>query len=370
MTTKRKKTSGKGTDGVWASLFWWCATLSASLLSLCGLSTFVTPLRFPLLSVLALGFPLFLAMTIVSLLPALVLRTRKWWVPLLILLGNVWAVRIYLPVNLPPDEQTEGLKVLSYNVQNFYVVRDDTTYGASIVKYILESEADIVCLQEAPRNERRFFREVWSALRDTYSYRDSLEMPSSSYLNIYSRLPIIGRELVADAGSNQCMAFTLLDGKDTLYVVNCHLCSTRLSPEEKQSFSGMVHDADTLTAGDRKRESVTLLTKISAAGVERAAQTDALCEYLERMRGKRVILCGDFNDTPISYTHNRISSYLTDCYAAVGSGFGRSFNAHSMPIRIDHMFCSPHYKPLACRIDQSVLLSDHYPVLCTLARRE
>jgi len=182
-------------------------------------------------------------------------------------------------------------------------------------------------------------------------------------------LPILKCELVANGKTNQCAAFTLLDGADTLIVVNCHLRSMGLSLEEKANFSGIVHDADTLTAGDKRRGSVMLVTKIASASVERAAQVDELCRYLEQQKGKRIILCGDFNDTPISYAHNRISSYLTDCYAATATGFGRSFNANSMLVRIDHMFCSPHFKPYACCVDQSVLLSDHYPVRCAFSRR-
>lgn len=339
------------------------------LLSLCSLATFVNPLRFPPLGVFVLIFPFFLAISLILIFICLLLRIKKWWVLVLVLLANFWSIRNYFPVNFPPKEPSNCLTVLSFNVQNLFFEKGMPADSQPIARYIVDSNADVVCLQEAPNHHEAYFKYTLPVLRQAYAYRDSLKMKASSYLDIYSRLPILKSELVANGKTNHCAAFTLLDGADTLIVVNCHLRSMQLSPQEKAGFSGIVHDADTLSVGEKRRESVLLVTKIAAASVERAAQVDELCEYLERQKGKRIILCGDFNDTPVSYAHNRIAAYLTDCYAATATGFGRSFNANSMLVRIDHMFCSEHFKPHACRIDQSVLLSDHYPIRCAFERR-
>lgn len=369
MSPKKRKSVLSAGNGIWRGLLWWCALASTLLLTLCGAATFVNPARFPPLGVFVLVFPFFLIASLVSILLCLVLRVRRWWMAGIILLLNSWCIRIYFPINLPQDEPSGGLKVLSFNVQNLFVEKWLPADSQPVARYIVASGADIVCLQEAPNHHKAYFENTLPVLRQVYAYRDSLKMESSSYLDVYSRLPILGCELVANGKTNQCAAFTLLDGRDTLIVVNCHLRSMQLSPEEKSNFSGIVHDADTLSAGEKRRGSMLLVTKIAAASVERAAQVDELCRYLERKKGKRIILCGDFNDTPISYAHNRVSAYLTDSYAATATGFGRSFNANSMLVRIDHMFCSSHFKPFGCHVDQSVLLSDHYPVSCTFVRR-
>ena len=370
MSSRKKKSVLSAGNGIWRGLLWWCALVSALLLTLCGAATFVNPARFPPLGVFVLGFPFFLVATLVFILICLFLHVKRWWIVGIILLLNAWCVRIYFPMNLPQDVSSDCLKVLSFNVQNLFVERGLPADSQPVARYILDSGADIVCLQEAPNHHKSYFKHTLPVLKQAYAYRDSLKMKSSSYLDVYSRLPILKCELVADGKTNQCAAFTLLDGADTLIVVNCHLRSMHLSLEEKANFSGIVHDADTLSVGDKKRGSVLLVTKIASASVERAAQVDELCRYLERQKGKRIILCGDFNDTPISYAHNRISSYLTDCYAATATGFGRSFNANSMLVRIDYMFCSSHFKPYGCQIDQSILLSDHYPISCTFQRRK
>lgn len=367
--TKKKKTKSPTSEPLYKKLIWWSGLFCICVLICCGLSTFVTPARFPLLGVFVLGFPFYLVASLFFVLLALLLRVEKSWWLLIGLLANAWAVRIYFPINLPKDNSAEDLKVLSYNVQNYMHSKDEPVYGQAISNYLADSQADIICLQEAPHHDKRYFESILPILHRAYAYTDSVEMEKSSYLNIFSKLPILSSEIVANGEFNHCAAFTLLDGQDTLYVVNCHLRSMRLTPDDKAGFSSLVHDSETLSDSDKRREGRMLISKISSASVKRAEQVDQLCEYLTRQAGKRIILCGDFNDTPISYAHNRISTFLKDCYAATATGFGRSFNSNSMLVRIDHIFCSSHFHPLSCTIDQRFLYSDHYPIICTFERK-
>ncbi len=355
-----------------SSLLIICTGVSLFLLTLCGLSTFVSPARFPLLGAFVLGFPFFLFLAVATTVVCALLRVRRWWIAVLVLLANVWCIRVYIPVNLPQKKDPQGaFVVVSFNVENLAKTGIGDSEHQQVARYLVESEADIVCLQEAPRHNEAYFKYFLPVMRERFAYADSLELEKSSYLNIFSRLKIVGSELVARGKNNHCVAYTLLDDDgDTLYVVNCHLTSMHLSPDEKQGFSGMVHNTDILSTAKHRQEGVTLLTKISAAAVERAEQVDKLCQFLERTKGKRVILCGDFNDTPISYAHNRVSAFLKDCYAATATGLGRSFNQNSMLVRIDHMFCSSHFKPSNCQIDQSIFYSDHYPIRCAFVKNK
>ena len=91
---------------------------------------------------------------------------------------------------------------------------------------------------------------------------------------------------------------------------------------------------------------------------------DDVEEYLAQYKELPVILCGDFNDTPISYTCHRLSrAGLESAFSAVGKGLGRTFNRDAFVVRIDHAFASPQLVPLTCRVDNSVFFSDHYPLL-------
>ena len=153
---------------------------------------------------------------------------------------------------------------------------------------------------------------------------------------------------------------------DTLRVVNCHLESMHLTPDDRAKYHRMVRAPET---SDVDGSSRLLVSKISRAAVERARQADLVARYVERHREAGLLVCGDFNDTPISYTRRRIARGLTDAFRASGRGIGRSFNRDAIYVRIDHILCSKDWKPYGCHVDRSAAASDHYPVVAYLKRR-
>ena len=76
-----------------------------------------------------------------------------------------------------------------------------------------------------------------------------------------------------------------------------------------------------------------------------------------------VIVAGDFNAVPNSYEYYTIGKNLTDAFVEVGRGSSTSFHDYKFPIRIDYFFSSKEIKPLRYRVDRSVKLSDHFPVI-------
>ena len=78
-----------------------------------------------------------------------------------------------------------------------------------------------------------------------------------------------------------------------------------------------------------------------------------------------VILAGDFNAVPNSYEYYHIGKNLKDVFVETGNGSATSFHDYKFPIRIDYIFSSPSVKPLSYKVDRSVKLSDHFPVIAT-----
>ena len=76
-----------------------------------------------------------------------------------------------------------------------------------------------------------------------------------------------------------------------------------------------------------------------------------------------VVLTGDFNAVPNSYEYYHLGKDLTDAFVAVGRGSGTSFHDYKFPIRIDYIFTSKEIRPISYRVDRSVKLSDHFPVV-------
>ena len=61
---------------------------------------------------------------------------------------------------------------------------------------------------------------------------------------------------------------------------------------------------------------------------------------IKNSKQQTIIVCGDFKDTPISYTHRVISKGLVDAFENSGSGLGISYNQNRFYFRIDHILTS------------------------------
>ena len=82
-----------------------------------------------------------------------------------------------------------------------------------------------------------------------------------------------------------------------------------------------------------------------------------------------IIVCGDFNDSPISYTHRVVGEGLNDAFVESGNGFGISYNQNHFYFRIDNILLSKNLKSYRCTVDNTIKSSDHYPIWCYVAEK-
>ena len=353
-----------------------------ALLWLSAGSAYVPPARLPLLAAAGLAFPFCLAAVLFMLAVTLAVARRHAWVPLLGLLLAGGALRAYCPVNLSAPEAEDGIVVMTYNTEAFAHNRYDADGNNAVAAYIARQKADIVCLQEAtPCPIDLYDKETAPLLGRTYAHTDTVHI-AANVLACLSRWPVVEHGLICSNGNNGAAYFKVVppDG-DTVIVVNCHLESMHLSHEERREYHDIVTHkrpgadgqsaaGDTLRDNSLEDSSRRLLGKVSAAAVARAAQADAVAGFVRANARRPLILCGDFNDTPVSYTRRRIArAGLTDAYEARGTGIGRSFYRDAIYVRIDHIFCSGHFRPVSCHTDPGFTVADHCPVFAVLARR-
>ena len=110
--------------------------------------------------------------------------------------------------------------------------------------------------------------------------------------------------------------------------------------------------------------SKNIINKIKTASVKRSKQVDAVANHIESSPYP-VIICGDFNDPPSSYTYNRISGDLKDAFVESGSGFGNTYNGLIPLLRIDYILHSPQIRSTDFKtVKQN--LSDHFPITCKM----
>ena len=73
------------------------------------------------------------------------------------------------------------------------------------------------------------------------------------------------------------------------------------------------------------------------------------------------MICGDFNDTPMSYTYHRLAAGHKDSFADGGSGMGATFSVLWPLLRIDYILVPENVTCDRTTVNR-VPFSDHYPV--------
>lgn len=329
------------------------------------------PADYPLLANLGLGFPVILFANLVFLVVWAFARWRMIWLPVLGFLICYGPIRTYMPFNIPEEKPHGAIKVMSFNVYMFdpWDVKKGETNP--IVDYVVNSKADIVCLQEATVDASGSDH-ILDTLKKHYPYYKLMvkKKPAADHILLLSRYPILWQDSIPyKSNSNMSVAYMLdIKGTKTL-LVNNHFESFGLTNDDKEGFKTLVKGS--MKTNDMKSESSHLLHKLGTVAERRAPEVEMVAKYVKKYLGKKVpvILCGDFNDNPLSYAHRTIANILTDCYVSSGNGPGISYHKSGMYFRIDHIFCSDDFEPYGAKVDNSVTNSDHYPVYCWLKYR-
>ena len=340
-------------------------------------SNLISPEKSIFFAYMGLVFPFLLIINIMLLIYWLIVK--KWLMSIILIASFVicWKpITVLCPFHLLTKKlpEEEVIKVLSYNVMSFAYKNHTKEEANKIIQYIAESDADIVCLQEYMVSTHPdlmstqdvanalpmypYFAEVfYSTPRDNRGYKYGLA--------VLSKFPILNSRkitLISSRYNGAAIHEIDVNGKKVA-VVNNHLESFKLTAEDRSKYSDMItHVSFELfeeLRGDIKQ-------KLGQAFRIRAKQAEKIAEEIRHSGGYYTIACGDFNDTPISYTHRVIQGPLADAYAKSGLGMGISYNQNFFYFRIDHILHSPNMNVYNCRVDTHVKLSDHYPISCYL----
>lgn len=251
--------------------------------------------------------------------------------------------RVYSEPNLKPRYDKKALKVMSYNVRSFI---DDNRERQldSIVKIIKAVNPDILCLQEMG------FSDIADSLLEPLK-----PMPHSlSRVNlspaIYSRYPIIKVSRM-DTLKNFVWADIVIkkdkNNEDTIRVFNNHLHSTAIRRDD----SNYIENHEYLE-GDSLGKVHSMVKRLTENNRVRAEQADTLAA-LVAVSPYPVIVCGDFNDTPVSYTYRTVARKLNDPYRKVGRGYSHTYRGFFDMLRIDYIFYSDEFEALSYEVVDS-----------------
>lgn len=285
---------------------------------------------------------------------------------------------------LIPDQQDEqplqsDIQLLTYNTAGTSEMRGMSRQEAadSLTKLLTAVDADIVCLQEMPHDYTidAVYPPAFRTWQNSYPHCLVQARPWQSRMMILSRLPLRQvtqqQALGTDTAGLYYLGCTLIADVETpngpFRLFCCHLASIRLTSDEISAVR-----LDKVPAGRQHAWQITL-DKLGDAYHRRGPEVKALAKAIERSP-LPVIVCGDFNDPPVSHTYNTLANLqprgdkgaaLTDAHQFEQPGFDRSYRGQLPPLRIDNVLTSKSITTNGYHLIDAAC-SDHKALTCRL----
>ena len=352
-----------------------CNHIAAIGLLISYLSPLVSPENFWFLAFFGLAYPILVMVNLLFVIYWGAQFKKRLFYSLIIILCGWPHIREYAQIssgNAPKSKKT--IKIMSYNVRLFDLYDWSHTKGTrnKMLELINDERPDIMCLQEfstkdssIQSNNLDTLLQFQKAKNTHIEYTSTLHKKNKYGVAIFCTYPIIANgKIVFDSKSNNiCIYSDLIINEDTVRVYNVHFQSIHFGNDDYKFVDDIMNNKET----EELEKSKNILKRIKLAFIKRSSQTELVAEHIAKSPYP-VIVCGDFNDPPASYTYHTISKNLKDAFIESGNGFGRSYVGKFPSFRIDYILHSSHYKSYYFRTIREEL-SDHYPVCCYLEKQ-
>lgn len=334
------------------------------------LAAYVSPLTASWISMFSLAYPYFVFANVAFALGWLFVKKWYFLLSLTALLIGIKSLQNnfqFLPTKIVEvNEQKPLFKVMSYNVRVFdlYSWSKNIQTQDSIFDFLRSVGPEIACFQEYYDNKKKFYSIHDSLIMNQkfkYAhiyYTDKVTDYQRFGIATYSQYPIVNKGLIRFPNSNNVSIYSdVRIGSDTVRVFNCHLESIRFLPEDYNFIDSIaVQQREEKFKGARG-----VYQRLDKAYKKRALQTELLNSEISKSPYP-ILLCGDFNDPPSSYTYNSINKQLNDSFVFKGRGKGVTFSRNVFSYRIDYILFSKHLNCLDFYVPK-VDFSDHFPVV-------
>lgn len=261
------------------------------------------------------------------------------------------------------NTENEGITMTSFNVRNFMggFTTEKSHVDEKVYQFLKEKNPDIICLQEASLGRlRKHYKAEGKGAKDI-SFLNYIHNSTNGGPITFSRYPIIGKEQInfKDSG-NKTIISDIVINSDTVRLFNTHLQSYKFTDQDISSLDSISFNL--------QEENYKVMrytgSKLKRAFIQRTEQAEILAGLIQKSPYK-VLVCGDFNDTPLSYSYHTVKKGLKDAFVESGSGIGNTYLGDLPSLRIDYILHSPEFESFNFEVDK-VQLSDHFPISCTL----
>ena len=258
-------------------------------------------------------------------------------------------------------ETKKLITIGSYNVKNLVEVRigkkgskERTKQENDFIHFLKRGEEiQILCTQETSKFNGKFIKEKFN-FPFVHSYH-------SRGTFIFSKYPIVNSGGINFGTlTNSCSWADLIINEKKVRVYSIHFQSNQVSGiADKVRQEGDLRKKETLKDIKGMMRKFKHYAKLRAEQAQKVANHIATCPH-------PVIVCGDFNDTPQSYTYHLLTKNLNDSFKGKGTGFGTTYAGSIPALRIDYILTHEKVKVQSHEILKENY-SDHFPVICKIA---
>ena len=341
-----------------ASLLTPLAVVAAAAVLISYQALLFNPKDYPLPMYFGLYFIPILLLNGLILLVALLRGRRTLLIPVVAMVPTLFLADRFVRFGREESSLTgKGVKVLSYNLGRYDAGGRKISANESISgirQYLAQQNADIVCLQEFAIQDTASL----SPYLPDYPYRAWHLFKGKRYFGnlTLSKYPILETHVLTFPQSRNLSLLTdIAVGGRTIRVYNCHLESYSLS------FTGLVKrlfHKESFTD-----EVVQVHERLRDATRRRTGQVEILLASEEESPYPNLV-CGDFNDTPVSYTYHKLIQTKKDSFVEAGKGFSSTYSVLWPMLRVDYILL-PLRSTASRHETDRIPWSDHYPVTTT-----
>lgn len=342
---------------------------------LCYSAAYVNPDKFPLSGLAGMAYPIVLVIDVLYVLLLAFLKKYSTFI-MLAVIGAGYKF-IDRTVQLNPmhyvddfDDNDSSFSFMSFNVRlldryNWIKSKNDTK--TKIFEFLKYENPDVICFQEFYNNSKDSITNeqiISELLQAGYIARDynpaDIQHNTNKGYRIFSKYPLSCTTPIYDHTDNIIGIYTDVEFKgNKARIFNIHLRSIKLGYD----------DYDFIDQIDKKNNSEqvsgvrNIYNKLTKAYSMRVQQAELIRRLMENSPFP-VILCGDFNEPPVSYCYREIiGNDLCDAFCESGTGWGGTVRLSLMRFRIDYIVHSPALESRAFDTHHENL-SDHFAISC------
>ena len=332
-------------------------------------NAYINPKNFIWTTMFGLAFWEIFFFNVVVFFLLLMMWSRKVWI-------SVIALLIAVPGLLKSfsfgtySKAENSIRVMSYNVHMFDHIdgtTDNEQFAKDVIDMVRKQAPDILCCQE--------FTTYKKGVTRPKCIEDFAEDAGFQYIYynrkngfggnvIFSKYPIA--KVAEDSGFGQENTYGVMVSVDAgergkFHLANVHLLSYMITDSEIEVLTNTSERQNNLDTIGKK-----VLRKLGYAFQKRSEELQTVLNGMPPIEGP-VIVCGDFNETPLSYNYRQMQKAgFIDTFTKVGRGIKPTF-AWKLPLlRIDYIWSKDGVTPLRFK-RYRYKASDHYPIMLDFA---